>query len=77
MMLQDRPPPTTPRRAVTYRLPVPILAALNQLSKANRRPATTELLIALENHLQLAGRWPPAGREAAAGDAPPPDATTP
>lgn len=35
--------------------------AIDRLSDQNRRPLTTEVVIALEKHLKEAGLWPPAG----------------
>lgn len=34
-------------------------AAIDALAETNRRPLTTEVSIALENHLKAAGLWPP------------------
>jgi hypothetical protein len=46
------------RLSRTYRLPRRVIEALDKLAEQNRRPVTTELLIALENHL-----WPDAGKD--------------
>lgn len=46
------------RRSVTYRLPEVLLDQLDKLVEETRRPATTELEIALEAHLRKAKLWP-------------------
>lgn len=60
MLLVARPKPKFPRRPRTYRFPEPLLEALEALAEANRRPVTTELEIAIEEHLRKSGvTWPP------------------
>jgi hypothetical protein len=39
-------------------LPPEVRAAMDALADDNRRSLTTEVLIALENHLKATGRWP-------------------
>lgn len=36
-----------------------LIEAMRDLAEKNRRPLTTEITIALENHLTAAGLWPP------------------
>lgn len=47
--------PTTSR---SYRLPLELIAALDQLADDNRRSTNGELLIAIENHLKANNRLP-------------------
>lgn len=56
--MADRKPKPA-RRSRTYRLPEDILDALEGLADDNRRTTTTELEIAIENHLKANGRLPP------------------
>jgi predicted transcriptional regulator len=50
------------KRIATFRLSDEILEALKKLAEENRRTMTTELTIALENHLAKFKLWPPKGR---------------
>lgn len=47
------------RVPVSLRLPESLVKALEVLIERTRRPTTTEIEIALENHLKEAGLWPP------------------
>lgn len=61
MIQMGRPPKKErcPRRSRTYRLPEDLLAAMEKMAEEMRRPVTTELEIAIEEHLSKAGYWPP------------------
>lgn len=41
-------------------IPAPLRDALDAATKTQRRPLTTEVIIALEEHLAKLGLWPPA-----------------
>lgn len=64
-----RPPEEDPEKRRPNRSGVPLhiyisrelRQAINELAEENRRLITTEVVIALENHLKAAGRWPPPG----------------
>lgn len=45
--------------ALQVRLPVDLSAALDAQVAGTRRPKNTEIVIALEEYLKRAGRWPP------------------
>lgn len=47
-------------------VPPEIRSAIDELAERNRRPLTSEVLIALEAHLKAAGLWPP--KKPAAGE---------
>ena len=49
----------SPRRSRTYRLPDDLVEQLETLAERNRRPVTTELEVALEEHLKRNKLWPP------------------
>lgn len=53
------PKPGRPRTSRSYRLPDDLLAAFEAHAKEARRPMTTEIEIAMENHLAALGKWPP------------------
>lgn len=57
-MLTMPRPKKVERRSRTYRLPVPLMEALERLADKNRRPVTTELEIAIEEHLRANGEVP-------------------
>ena len=65
-MSERKKKPKPPRRSVTYRLPEPLLDAIDRLTEETRRTATAEFEIALEKHLKEHNLWPP----------PEPDATS-
>jgi hypothetical protein len=48
-----------PRRNRTYRFPDALIARVEALADRNRRPVTTEIEIALEEHLRRNKLWPP------------------
>jgi predicted transcriptional regulator len=57
--------PGESRRNRTYRFPDDLIARVEALAERNRRPVTTEIEIALEEHLKRHKLWPPppsAGR---------------
>jgi hypothetical protein len=54
-----RPKPEIPRIMRSLRLPANLWAAMDAAAKANRRPLTTQIEIALEEHLKALGLWPP------------------
>jgi hypothetical protein len=59
-----------PRRAgvpLNVWLPRELRKALDALLVRTRRPLTTEVVIALEKHLEEAGLWPPAEGEEVEG----------
>jgi hypothetical protein len=58
-MTMPRPKPEVPRIMRSLRLPADLWAALNALSKKNRRPTTTQLEIIIEDALRAEGLWPP------------------
>lgn len=61
MSRQPKGKPRRPNRTgvpLHIYIPPEVRAALDALADENRRPLTTEVLIALENHLKAAGRWP-------------------
>ncbi len=48
------------KRSYTMRLEDRLMAQVKELAERNRRTATMEVTIALEEHLTKAGLWPPA-----------------
>jgi hypothetical protein len=54
---------------MSLRLPLELRDALDALRKKMRRTLTAEIILAIENHLELAGYWPPEGYS----DWPPPE----
>ncbi len=65
----EEPEPDQPKRpnrtgvALHIYIPPDIRAAMDALAGDNRRPLTTEVLIALEAHLRAAGRMPNRPKE--------------
>jgi predicted transcriptional regulator len=51
--------PGESRRNRTYRFPDDLIARIEALAERNRRPTTTEIEIALEDHLRRNKLWPP------------------
>ena len=51
------------RPRIAFHLPEDVHDALLALSKDNRRTITSELLIAVEEHLRASGRWPVPAKE--------------
>ena len=47
------------RRTYSMRLEDRLMQQVKELAERNRRTATMEVTIALEEHLQKAGLWPP------------------
>lgn len=45
-------------KVVGFRLPNRLMDAIRNLASENRRTLTAEIELALEKHLQEAGRWP-------------------
>lgn len=62
---QDKPEDEDRARppALGLRFPAPLVEAMRELARRNRRPLTTEISIALEKHLKEHGLWPPASTE--------------
>jgi hypothetical protein len=62
---QSQPPaddPKRPRRTgvpLHVYIPPDLRAAMDRLAGENRRSLTSEVMIALENHLKAVGQWPP------------------
>lgn len=57
-----------PRRSRTYRLPEDLIDGLDGLAESNRRPSTSEVEIAIEEHLRAHDRWPPKPIEKSKAD---------
>jgi len=51
--------PKRVRRSVTYRLPEDMLLQLDKLTEKSFRTVTTEVQLAIEEHLRKAKLWPP------------------
>jgi hypothetical protein len=54
--------PVTPHKepVLGLRFPSSIIDLMRELASANRRTLTTQITIALEEHLAKHGKWPPA-----------------
>lgn len=52
-----------PKRNRSFRLPEVILDLLEEVADEERRKATVELQIALEEHLKKKNKWPPPPRK--------------
>lgn len=65
-MGKHSPEPKRPKRTgvpLHIYLPPELRAAIDALAEDNRRLLTVEVIMALENHLKAAGRWPPPQKE--------------
>lgn len=56
---RGRPKSATPKYQFALRLDPAVGAALAEAVKRSRRTTTEEIRIAIENHLQALGLWPP------------------
>jgi hypothetical protein len=54
-----RPKPEFPRKHYGFRFEARLMEAMRALAKANRRPLTNQIEVALEEHLKALGLWPP------------------
>jgi hypothetical protein len=65
MARQPKRPKKPNRSGVPLHVYIPpeLRAVIDAMAGSNRRPLTTEVIIALENHARAAGLWPPPAEE--------------